>query len=119
MMTRLLTVLIAAALAGAAAWTRHGFIESEALAPLCLEAAPPWWCAVRAVLESVGRSPVLAAVALASSGVALWWRRLAGLGMSLGGIVLAFGNLGFGGPAIVFGLLALERRDQQRQGKQR
>lgn len=116
-MTRLLPVLIAVTLAGAAAWTRHGFIESESLAPLCLEAAAPWWCMVRAVLETVGRSPVLAGLALASSLVALRWRRLAGLGMSLGGIALAFGNLGFGGPAIVLGLLAQVRRHQQRQGE--
>ena len=117
-MTRFLPLIIAAALAGAAAWTRHGFIESETLAPLCLEAAPPWWCVVRAVLEMVGRSPVLAGLALAASVLALRWRALAGLGMSLGGIVLAFGNLGIGGPAIVLGLLALARRHQQRQGEQ-
>lgn len=111
-MTLWLPLLIASALAAGAAWTRHGFIESETLAPLCLEAAAPWWCAVRAGLEMVGRSPMLAGLALAASGAALKWRWLAGFGMSLGGVALAFGNLGFGGPAIVLGLLALVRREK-------
>lgn len=103
-------LLLAAALAGGAAWLRHGFIESEMLAPLCLEAAAPWWCGLRGGLEAVGRSPWLAAASLLASLLALRWRRLAGMGMAAGGVALAFGNLGFGGPAIVLGLLALVRR---------
>ncbi|CAK0740290.1 exported hypothetical protein [Gammaproteobacteria bacterium] len=105
-----LSMFIATSLAGAAAWTRHGFIESETLAPLCLEAVAPWWCAVRATLEAVEQSPLLAVVALAISMAALRRQRHAGLGIGLGGIALAFGNLGCGGPAVVIGVLALVRQ---------
>jgi hypothetical protein len=117
-MRRVFAVLTAAAVAGAAAWVRHGFIESESLAPLCLESVPPWWCAIRSVLESAGRSSGLAGAAVAVALAALRWRRLAGWGMGLGGVALAFGNLGLGGPAIVLGLLGLVRRQQQGQGEQ-
>lgn len=103
-------ILAAALLAGLAAWARHGFVESETLAPLCLEAAAPWWCGLRAAIEGFGRSPAIAVVALLLSLAAFRWRRLAGGGMGLGGIALAFGNLGVGGPAMVLGLLAAVRK---------
>lgn len=103
-------LLAAAALSAGAAWLRHGFIESETLAPLCLEATAPWWCGGRALLEGICRSPWLAAAALLASLLALRWRRLAGVGMAGGGVALAFSNLGLGGPAMVLGLLALVRQ---------
>lgn len=103
-------LLSAAALSAGAAWLRHGFIESETLAPLCLEAAAPWWCGGRALLETIGRSPWLAAAAVLASLLALRWRWLAGVGMAAGGVALAFSNLGLGAPAMVLGLLALVRQ---------
>jgi len=109
----LLPAVVAAALAGLlAAWLRADFVESEQLAPLCLEAAPPWWCGVRVVVETVGRSPALelAALAAAVSGYARRLGSLALAGLLAGVVAVAFGNALFAGPAGVLGLLALVRQ---------
>lgn len=108
---------VAAALA-LALLTRYGAIEAKAVTAACLADAKPAWCAWRAAMSELLRSPALGVLAVGAAVLAhmpnlrLWFGSTAWAAMAmaagLAGLVLYTPVLGAVG--LIFGLVRLVRR---------